>query len=325
MSVPVRLTLSGSAAAHARYAREVGIDGFEITPVLRSQFYRRLLASAWSLRSEGLGDFTVEGFNLGAFVDELYDPSPDEERLLDGLVVSYHESIRSDGDDSLIGRQFPPKDVSRLHLRKIQNRYGPRSITLLPEDNYTYPEEKVADFRRRTVQISPKLFKSWDLNEESSVAGMVSSLKAHGLSGQEDGFTLDLAHILYPPEDEQKFNNPAELVKRLAVDGLIKSIHLAVNRTDVTGVWTPNGKATRYARKAFATSADLASQTPEGELLSIVAKEWLTNAVYKDSERIIVLEDGPWRIGGFGRTRRIHRAIINTVKTLVARAAASEN
>src|SRR5260370_23012096 len=86
------------------------------------------------------------------------------------------------------------------------------------------PELKTfAPFAERTFQPTAENFGLLGLSETSGVEEVEAAMQTHGFTG----VTWDVG------PHAQSFQNPLELCRRLSAAGLIRSVHLAVNRKDL--------------------------------------------------------------------------------------------
>jgi hypothetical protein len=311
LSLPKPLMMAGSVSAHERYMTDVGVDGMELTPVSISRFMGRLLYRATML--EEISRHPVPSVGREYLFDQLgYDIRKDwtdEDEAFRRLVRSQHSSFRNDTyDNGIVARTVPVWRESLEQMRKVQLITGRLAAVLYPgfEGGEVVYDNDNAPFAERTFQPKASEWQRMGLTEQSSIGDIEAAIAARGFTG----ITYDLFHCQME-ENGSQFREPLDLAARLAAAGLIKSVHLAVNRLDITGLQSPLAKSTKNAKQAFVHSSEAAGKTLEGELLTVIADEWRQ----ADLEGWVVVEDGPLRLGG---AKRDHTAIVAHARELVA-------
>ncbi len=301
----------GSVAAHERYMEAVDADGIELTPVSISRFMGCLLYRATMIEEILKHPAPLEGREY--LFDQLgYDIRKDwtdEDGAFERLVRSQHSSFRNDTyDNGIIARTVPTWRESLLQMRKIQLITGKLAAVLYPgfEDGEVVYDDENAPFAERTFQPKASEWQRIGLTEYSTIADIEATIAARGFTD----ITYDLLHSQVAENDIQ-FEDPLGLAERLAAGGLVKSVHLSLNRLDITGLHSPLAKSTQNARKAFVRSAEAASKTLEGEMLSVITQNWQQSGM----DGRIVVEDGPLRLGN---VKRDHTAIVAHARELVA-------
>jgi hypothetical protein len=303
--------MAGSISAHEQYMTTVGADGMELTPVSISRFMGRLLYRA-TMVEEILQDPVPTIGREYLFTQLGYDIRKDwsdEDEAFRRLVRSQHSSFRNDTyDNGVIARMVPVWRESLEQMRKIQLITGRLAAVLYPgfEGGEVVYDNDNAPFAERTFQPKAPEWQRMGLTEKSSIGDIEMAMAARGLTG----VTYDLFHCQME-EDGVQFREPLDLAARLSAGGLIKSVHLAVNRLDITGLHSPLAKSTKNAKRAFIRSSEAAGRTLEGEMLTVIADEWRQSGL----EGRVVVEDGPLR---WGSTKRDHTAIVDHARELVA-------
>ncbi len=319
LSLPLPLTAVGSIAAHERYVGAIGADGLELTPMRVGRFMGRLLGRADLLREQLMTPLVARG-PIGSLLFDSYDWS-DEDDAFERLIQSQHSSFRNDiNDNGIAARTVPDWRTSLMQMTRIQCITGPLPAVLYPgfEDGQVVYSDQNAPFAERTFQPKANEWKRMGLDEDSSISDIRETIGARGFTG----ITWDVFHC-QTEEAGEKFHDPAQLAARLAAGGLIRSVHLSLNRLDITGRHSPLTATTKQARQAFVHSSAAASRTLEGETLSAIVEETGQNADNQTETTLqhIVLEDGPLRPGALGvptLDRRDHAAIIDHARELAA-------
>ncbi len=236
----------------------------------------------------------------------------DEDEAFVRLVRSQHSSFRNDeSDDGLVARAVPKWRESLDQMRRIQHVTGKLGAVLYPgfENGEVVYDDTNAPFAERTFQPTALDWRSMGLTEDSGIADIKATMDARGFTG----ITYDVFHCQVEKEGV-RFHDPLGLAARLAAAGLVRSVHLSVNRLDITGLHSELAKSTKRAKKAFVDSSSAAGRTLEGEMLRVIAQEWRQNSEGIE-EYAVVLEDGPIRLGG---AKKDHAAIIANARELIA-------
>jgi hypothetical protein len=311
LSLPKPLMTLGSVAAHERYVEAAGADGMELTPVNISRFMGRLLYRAKML--EEIFEHPVPTVDREYLFDQLgYDIHKDwtdEDEAFERLVRSQHSSFRGDTyDNGIVARTVPTWRESLVQMRKIQLITGRLTAVLYPgfEGGEVVYDADNAPFAERTFQPKASEWQHMGLTEHSTITDIEAAITTRGFTA----ITYDVLHCQVE-EAGCQFEDPLGLAERLAAGGLVKSIHLSVNRLDIAGLHSPLAKSTKNARKAFVRSAEAASKTLEGEILTTITHEWRQG----NMDGRIIIEDGPLRLGN---VRRDHAAIMAHARELVA-------
>ncbi|HEX8762967.1 MAG TPA: hypothetical protein VF733_04400 [Candidatus Saccharimonadales bacterium] len=312
LSLPPPLMMGGSIAGYERYMSAIGADGLELTPVKTGRFMGGLLE-----RAQMLSRLSVypAPYRKGLIEDLGFDPNRNwaaEDEAYRRLVRAQHSSFRNhENDDGLFASLFPVWRKSLKQMAQIQLITGKRPAVLYPRflgGQNTYNDVS-APFLTRSFQPSVGELKQLGLTENAPVVDVRARMKRFGFTEM----TLDVFHV-------QDMDKPVEFAARMAEAGVIRSLHLALNRLDMTGLRSERARRTKHARKAFVESTEAAEKTLEGEIVRAVAsgikkrRETTKEAV---SLSQVVLEDGPLRLGG---GRRDHRAILEHARALVAAA-----
>jgi hypothetical protein len=306
--------VAGSISAHEQYMESIGADGMELTPVNISRLMGRLMYRATML--EEISEHHVPLIGRDYLFDQLgYDVRKDwsdEDEAFERLVRTCHSSFRNDiHDDGVVARAVPNWRESLKQMRKIQHITGRLAAVLYPgfEDSSVVYSDENAPFADRTFQPTASDWRNMGLTEDSSTADIKAAMEARGFTG----ITYDVFHCQVEKEGS-RFQDPLDLAARLAAAGLIHSVHLSVNRLDITGLHSELAESTRHARRAFIESSSAASQTLEGEMLTTIVRKWQQGGA-NDLNPRVVLEDGPLRLGG---VKRDHAAIITSARELIA-------
>lgn len=314
LSLPKPLLVGGSISAHERYMDAIGADGMELTPVKISRFMGRLLYRATML--EDIDNHSVPLIGRDYLLDQLgYDARKDwsdEDAAFERLVRAQHSSFRNDvGGISLVDHTVPNWWESLRQMRQIQRITGRLAAVLYPgfESGRVIYNDENAPFAERTFQPKAADWHSMGLTEDSSIDDVQAAMDRRGFTG----ITYDVFHCQSENEG-LRFQDPLGLAERLATAGLVHSIHLSVNRLDMTGLRSSLTGSTRRAKTAFVRSSTAAAGTPEGEMVMVIAGAWRNNGEGERNRRV-VLEDGPFRLGG---AERDHAAIIDHTRELLA-------
>jgi hypothetical protein len=314
LSLPKPLLAAGSISAHEQYMEAIGADGMELTPVKVSRFTGRLLYRANMIEEISANPVPLIGRDylfdqLGYAIQKDWS---DEDEAFGRLVRTQHSSFRNDvNDDGLVARAVPKWRESLDQMRKIQGVTGRLAAVLYPEfeQGTVVYDDQIAPFAERTFQPTVANWYGMGLTENSSIADIKAAMDARGFTG----ITYDVFHCQVEKEG-RRFQDPLGLAARLATAGLVRSVHLSVNRLDITGLHSELTKSTAHAKKAFVRSSAAASQTQEGEMLAVIADAWHQNGE-NGSSPYVALEDGPLRLGG---AKRDHAAIIAHARELIA-------
>jgi hypothetical protein len=317
LSLPKPLLVAGSIAAHERYMRAIEADGMELTPMSVGHFMNRLLRRATML--EETSKHVVPLIGRDYMFDQLgYDVRKDwsyEDAAFKRLVRTQHSSFRNETDDNgILARTVPKWRDSLKHMRHIQRLTGKLWAVLYPgfENGEVVYDQNNAPFAERTFQPTISDWRRMGLAEDSSIADIKVVMAARGFTG----ITFDLLHCQVEREG-RRFQDPLGLALRLAAAGLVRSVHLSVNRLDITGLHSKMAQSTKNSKRAFVQSAAAASHTFEGEALQAIGSEWRKNEATNPNPQghVVVLEDGPLRLGG---AKRDHTAIIVHARELAA-------
>ena len=315
LSLPMSYVVARNLHDHEKYVEHTGADGLEITPMYFSRFINRLIYRSMVLEEEIAVDLQDEGRERLARVEDT-SPIPSfspEDEAYQNLVRSGHSSFRnSSGDNGLVALGFPPWEQSLDMLDKVQVITGGLSVVLYPnfEDGNVIYSKDNAPFAERTFQPKASDWKRMGLSEFSNIATIREVI---GLRGY-DSLTFDLFHSQVE-EDGEYFRDPVGLASRLALGGLINSVHLSVNRLDITGRHSNLADSTRAAKRSFVHTANAAGRTIEGEMLSEIGSIWKQNdPTGIGYPKRVVIEEGPLRSGN---TKRNHAAIIAHARELI--------
>lgn len=308
LSLPKPLLIAGSVSSHERYIENIGADGMEVTPVQISRFAGRLAYRAAMLETLDANPTPPIGREY------LYDQHgydirkdwTDEDEAFQRLVRGQHSSFRDTGANSITAKALPEWQASLVRMRQIQHVTGRLAAVLYPgfENGTVAYDDENAPFAARTFQPQPSDWHTMGLTENSSISEVRAAM-------DRQGFT----HVTYDVFHAQGFDDPLHLARRLAAAGLVRSVHLAINRLDITGLHSDKAKSTAQAKQAFIRSTRSASRTLEGEILAAVANEWHDKPFYNQRNLpTVVLEDGPVR--GLG-VKKDHTAIIAHTRELI--------
>lgn len=301
----------GSIAAYEQYMTQTKAHGMELTPLQPgfSWFMHRLLYRAGMKEDLGRDPDPLEtpGHRMEALG---YDPRRNwtyEDDAFTRLVRGLHVSFREEaGDNGPYALAFPRWRDSLRQMAEIQLITKKLPAVVYPsfEDGKIIYNQINAPFAKRSFQPRPADFAHLQLTENSSIEDIKAAMRRRGLT-----------HITYDFYHSLDFEDPAALAERLASAGLVHAVHLSLNRTEHDPfARSERAKFTRFARKAFVTSARLARNTTEGEIFQVIANQWLRNPAYRGVQTHVVLEDGP--IGR--RTKRDHAAIMMHAREIVA-------
>jgi len=303
LSLPKHVLVAGLSPDYERYLRSIGADGIELTPTKISRFVGRLLGRAEMIRNTSGVSLTGRE---GLFDLHGYDIRKDwtaEDARTKRIVRSLHSSFRDEvGDNGVVARTMPTWRESLEQMRAIQTITGLLPAVLYPRFRNTGTvlyDSSNAPFAARGFQPTKVNSEGMGLTNDTDVQTVLARMNSQGL-------TEVIADT---------FHSPPDLVQELAANGLVLSVHLAVNRLDMTGFRGKAAKATRAARRAFIHSADAARQTPEGQMLEGVARAWAEQPSDPSRPWTVVLEDGPFR---FGNVERDQAAMIANARQIVA-------
>jgi len=310
LSLPKALLVAGLPSAYEQYVEAIGAEGMELTPV-RSRFMGRLLYCAATY--EELAEHSPLAINQDEQLDNKVQTSqPSEVMAFSRIVRAQHSSFRNDiADSGLVAQAFPTWRESLRQMRHIQRITGKLAAVLYPgfEDGKVVYNDENAPFAERTFQPTALDWHRLHLTEGSSIKDIKAAMARRGFTG----ITYDVLHSQIEQEGRQ-FQDPLGLAARLAAAGLIRSVHLSVNRLDVTGLHSELAKSTKNAKQAFIQSSGAAANTLEGEMLQVITTGWQQQVESNAGPHWIVLEDGPLRLGG---AKRDHTAIIDHARELV--------
>jgi len=295
-----------------------GADGMELTPTNISRFMGRLSYRATMLE-EASAHPSVPIFGRDYLFTQLgYDARKDwsdEDEAFRRLVRSLHSSFRNDvGDNGVVARTVPNWRESLIQMRRVQRITDKLAAVLYPDfesGEVVYNDEN-APFAERTFQPKASDWRRMGLTDDSSIPEIEAAMARQGFTGM----TYDLLHCQVEEKGE-RFRDPLGLAARLAKAGLVRSVHLSVNRLDITGLHSPLAKSTKGAKRAFIRSSAAARLTLEGEMLTAIASEWQQHnrGDASSPEHYVVLEDGPVRLGS---VKKDHAAIIANARELIA-------
>lgn len=320
LSLPPAVLCAAPIAETREYVRKTGADGLELTYTPASRFCRRALACVLPVDRHQPPAHGDKGNLLGVLIEGgssgKYAAWAQDRHIIKEIVRAQHSSFRNEvGDDGLAARLFPTWRDSLTIMQAIQTTTGELPAVLYPgfENGQVRYGEVNAPFSDRTFQPKADEWAAMGLTEDSSIEEIHEAMSRKGFTGIAFG-------ILHAQCESKgyKFKDVPAFAGRLAAAGLIDEVHVEVNRLDITGIWTPAGKSTSNAKKAFVASAAAAAKTIEGETLQAIAEGWQqTDPDIPVNPKRIVLEDGPIQTPVTRWILRDQTAMIDTIKQLM--------
>lgn len=305
-----------------KYTQQIGGEGgqvpLEITPTQLTSLMLTPLVAQLVRRGR-----LVEAYAPTAGALDKFNFT-DEGQAVNRLVASVHSSPtdltqpRLDPVGRILFGHYEQSFLNMALIQKATNKDLP--AVLYPDfmEGQIEYDANNAPFQDRSFQPKALGFKKLGLTEESSVEEIEAKMAMRGFTS----VTVDVAHI-FDEQEGEKFRNPDGLVEKLSAAGLVKAVHWAVGRADVTKGKVEMAKRTADALKASEISADAMENTPEGQMLKMIITNWntpsLTERSHAMEDRRVVVGLMP-QLASTREARKKHMAIVENLRHLIANA-----